>query len=92
MQYLYDSYDQTPLQHFAPIRPQPTVPIEVPIWGKTRHVGEPDPFLEQGGVADFIKNMHELTLYKIFKLLFTNDLLDHIVLQTNMYAQQKGKP
>ncbi|KAB0804596.1 hypothetical protein PPYR_01566 [Photinus pyralis] len=40
------------------------------------------------GVADFIKNLNNPTPGKLFQVFFDDGLLEHIVFQTNLYANQ----
>lgn len=48
------------------------------------------------GLPTFIQNMENLTPYEAFNKLFTDDILNYLVFQTNLYAEQefhaKGKP
>lgn len=57
-------------------------------WDQFQTVDRPKPFVEESGVPDFIRNMEEPTPGKLFQLFITNDLLNHIVFETNLYAQQ----
>lgn len=49
-------------------------------------------FTSASGVPDFIKNDANLSPGSIFQHFFTNDFIDFLVFQTNLYAQQLSKP
>lgn len=49
----------------------------------------PVPFAEDTGLPQFIKNLSNPSPLDIFSLLITDDIINHIVFQTNLYAEQK---
>jgi hypothetical protein len=50
------------------------------------------PFTENVGVTDHIKEIESPTPYALFSRFFTDELMDLIVFQTNLYCTQIGKP
>ncbi|RZF33609.1 hypothetical protein LSTR_LSTR006987 [Laodelphax striatellus] len=73
----------------------PTIiePCPVPSWQKrnSRLIDNAEEFEEDSGVVDRIKNMLDPTPLKLFSQLFTHELMELIVFQTNLYATQAGK-
>lgn len=68
-----------------------------PIWCTPENVTlSTPPFKNLEGPTDKTDILFELTPLTIFKLLFTNEVIEHITFHTNLYAQQKyqkfGKP
>jgi hypothetical protein len=58
---------------------------------RTASVSSTPSFVAHSGVKDIVRNIQDTTPYKIFNLLFTDELIEHIVFQTNLYASQKEK-
>ncbi|KAF2900687.1 hypothetical protein ILUMI_05501, partial [Ignelater luminosus] len=77
----YDSEDNEPLAQL-----QKKKPI---VWKKVASPVVPMPFEEPHGpsIPDKMKYPHE-----VFLTLFTEDIVDNIVFQTNLYATQYGRP
>uniref|UniRef100_A0A0L8IDA1 PiggyBac transposable element-derived protein domain-containing protein n=1 Tax=Octopus bimaculoides TaxID=37653 RepID=A0A0L8IDA1_OCTBM len=48
-------------------------------------------FTKPSGVAKDIQEMQEPIPYAIFRKLFTDNIIEHIVFHTNLYAVQPGK-
>jgi hypothetical protein len=67
------------------------LPTAIPIWSRTASVSSTPSFVAHSGVKDIVRNIQDTTPYKIFNLLFTDELIEHIVFQTNLYASQKEK-
>lgn len=78
----FDSEDDIPLSRWVTIR---NAPIK---WRKTETITHPPCFDSHSGVPDFIKDMEDPTPYKLFQLFFTDDLIQNLVFQTNLYCQQ----
>lgn len=60
-----------------------------PLWGKTEIPTSPPPFTSDSGVPQFIKDMDNITPYKLFQQFFSDEFILHLVFQTNLYAEQK---
>lgn len=69
-----------------------------PTWSKNENfIMSPSPdFIETEGCSDIIDRNDDHTPFSIFKLLFSDEIVNLIVEQTNLYAQQiflkSGKP
>ncbi|CAH1967799.1 unnamed protein product [Acanthoscelides obtectus] len=65
----------------------PSSPVgrKSPVWS---NVETPD-FTAHSGLADCVTNMTDPTPYKLFQLFFSGCLIESIVFETNLYAQQK---
>ena len=61
-------------------------------WSKRNASSTIPPFTGQSGVTDYVKNISCPTPYKLFSLFFSDELVDMIVFQTNLYSTQMGKP
>lgn len=85
-----DSEDDVPLLILREKLNHPgLLSFQPPKWGKSEKPVPPLPFASESGVPEFIKNMENLTPCKLFGQFFTDDLIAHIVFQTNLY--NKGK-
>lgn len=87
----WDAEDLMPLAQVAA-----NIESEHISWGKTlTNIHVPIPFTEDTGLPQFIKNLSNPSPLEIFSLLITDDIINHIVFQTNLYAEQefstKGK-
>ncbi|CAH1974181.1 unnamed protein product [Acanthoscelides obtectus] len=62
----------------------------------TSNMKLPADFVSDSGLPRSIQDRETLNPYEAFNLLFTDDILNHIVFQTNLYAEQRyqdtGKP
>lgn len=66
-------------------------------WDKNlANIHAPIPFSENTGLPQFIRDIPNPSPLDIFRLFITDDIINHIVFQTNLYAEQKfsnmGKP
>jgi len=62
---------------------------KIPVWSD---VHRPDPllqFTETSGIPQFIKDIENPTPYILFKLFITDQFIDTLVFQTNLYAEQE---
>ncbi|GLV45956.1 hypothetical protein CBL_20663 [Carabus blaptoides fortunei] len=59
-----------------------------PRWSTNPKASAPIDFNFPSGVPDFIKEMENVTPVKIFYLFITPEFKDHLVFQTNLYAEQ----
>lgn len=60
-----------------------------PMWCRDNgRIPEYSAFKEECGVANFIKELDNPSPGDVFRLFFTNELIDYIVYQTNLYAEQ----
>lgn len=98
-----DSEDDIPLSELK-ARFTNNLPLNAPLlnpiykppkWSSDFRPTPPPDFLHPSGVPDFIKNIQNPTPYELFRLFITDDFSDHLVFQTNLYAEQikvsKGK-
>uniref|UniRef100_A0AAF5DID3 PiggyBac transposable element-derived protein domain-containing protein n=1 Tax=Strongyloides stercoralis TaxID=6248 RepID=A0AAF5DID3_STRER len=58
------------------------------VWGKHDKPMQIQNFMTKSDDAQFIKDMFDPTPYDILNLLFSENILSHIVFHTNLYAQQ----
>lgn len=72
--------DRSDVQEFHP-----------PVWKKGGWVNIDPQFTHRGGPTDVIKRIESPTPYKYFNSLITDDIINYIVFQTNLYATQEGK-
>ncbi|CAH1969901.1 unnamed protein product [Acanthoscelides obtectus] len=66
-----------------------------PVWSNVKTPTPPPDFTAHSGLADCVTNMTDPTPYKLFQLFFSDSLIESIVFETNLYAQQqfsKHKP
>lgn len=75
----FDSEDNIPLSMLARTKLQ---------WSRNVSVEQPPDFNAYAGVPHFIKSMDDPTPYKLFQLFFTDDIIENLVFQTNLYCQQ----
>jgi len=68
--------------------PQLTPIYTPPKWSNVYRPTAPPDFQHPYGVPDFIKNMDNVTPYDLFSLFITPQFTDHLVFQTNLYAEQ----
>lgn len=57
-------------------------------WTKDNINTPPETFQNNSGLQQIVQNLPEKTPYKLFKLLITDEIIDEIVFQTNLYAEQ----
>lgn len=82
----WDSDDDIPLSEVR----RNIIGGKIPTWTKVDKPDRPYDFDEKtAGVPDFIKAMNDCTPFKVFQLFLSDELLDDIVYQTNLYAHQK---
>lgn len=66
--------------------------VQALCWANDFVIPAPAPFLGTNyGPSDNIKNLTSHDPINIFKELLTPKIIDHIVFQTNLYAEQSGK-
>ncbi|KAJ8939873.1 hypothetical protein NQ314_010958 [Rhamnusium bicolor] len=59
-------------------------------WGKNlENVKIPNTFTADCGLPEFITSLDNPSYIQIFYLLITDDILNHIVFQTNLYSEQQ---
>lgn len=59
-------------------------------WGNDlSNIKSAEPFVSNAGLPQFIQDRADLSPYEAFNLLITDDILNHIVFQTNLYAEQQ---
>ncbi|XP_045466594.1 piggyBac transposable element-derived protein 4-like [Harmonia axyridis] len=59
-------------------------------WGNLQtSVFPPEPFIADTGLPQFIRDRESLNPYEAFNLLITDDILNHMLFQTNLYAEQQ---
>lgn len=64
-----------------------------PTWdNEDREITACPDFIEKQGPSDAINNMEDKSPLAIFKRFFDDEIIQHIVFQTNLYATQEGKP
>lgn len=63
----------------------------LPRWKKNYSMKPASEFSKSFGVPDQLKTMDDPTPLKIFHELFSKEIIEHIVFQTNLYAQQSEK-
>lgn len=57
-------------------------------WSKLLGPQKPDEFIGDFGITDIVKKIDNPTAGKLFQLFFTDEVLDSIIFQTNLYSQQ----
>lgn len=82
-----DPEDNVPLSILA-TNLLPVPPVNSNDWSKLVEPVPPSNFTSESGIKPVVREMVDPTPYKLFKLFFNDGLLDHIVFQTNLYAQQ----
>lgn len=60
-----------------------------PIWGQTTNILSPPDFTHYSGVTQVVRQIQDPSPYQLFKLLFDDDIINNLVFQTNLYANQK---
>lgn len=75
------------LRNRTPIRDVDT--CFAPKWNKSDTTAETQPFLKICGVSDFIKDLDEMDSIDTFTLFFDDEVLEMVVFQTNLYAEQE---
>ncbi|KAJ3661751.1 hypothetical protein Zmor_006136 [Zophobas morio] len=81
----WDEEDLIPLSRFAN-----STNLTYISWGKNlTNIQPPPPFTEPCGLPQFILDVAEPTPFDFFNLLVTDDILGHLVFQTNLYAEQE---
>lgn len=96
----FDSADEIPLAQLLgsnkpanQVAPLPMHSLQPPKWKKAYTILDPDNFEPSSHLPDEIYDLvvsHSVTPLKIFNLLWTDNIMQHIVFHTNLYAQQKG--
>jgi hypothetical protein len=71
------------------VTPNITQAYSPPTWSNTTKPTAPPIFTHPSGVPDFIRNIENPTPYKIFQEFITNNFVEHLVFQTNLYAEQE---
>lgn len=66
-------------------------PAVTPKWNQNYITNNFPDFSLDSGVGDNIKNLPNPTPINIFKEIVTENIINHIVFQTNLYAEQLGK-
>lgn len=85
---VYDSEDEVPLAALMNIEEQ-FIP---PKWNKQNSTESTQVFIgAMQGPTDIIENMSSHNNFAIFESIITSEIIEHIVFQTNLYAQQSGK-
>lgn len=84
----YDSEDELPLAEIAKLKKKLRKQGPIP-WRKVATPIVKIPFIEPHGasIPEIVEYPHE-----VFLALFTEEIVENIVFQTNLYATQKGKP
>lgn len=70
----------------------PVAPAKVPLWSPSYRVHPPLEFLADTRLQSHILDLEEKDPFSIFSLLWTPSWTKEVVFQTNLYAQQAGKP
>ncbi|KAJ8948600.1 hypothetical protein NQ318_007604 [Aromia moschata] len=88
-------WDAEDLQPLAQVAARIKIEKQISWEKKVTNIRMPIPFTEDTGLPQFIKNLSSPSPLEIFSLLIADDIIDHIVFQTNLYAEQefiaKGK-
>ena len=82
----WDADDEVPLAKLAQILKDNK---KISWSGDLSNIKSPEPFVSNSGLPQFIQDLPDLSPYEAFNLLITDDILNHIVFQTNLYAEQK---
>ncbi|XP_036323860.1 piggyBac transposable element-derived protein 2-like [Rhagoletis pomonella] len=96
----FDSEDEVPLsQLLGRIQPATqAVPllaqtVRPPKWKKAYTILAPDNFTPSSNLPDETTSLaasQQMTTLKIFNMLWTDDIMQHVTFHTNLYAEQKG--
>lgn len=70
------------------LRNNANVILQTPIWGILERPDVTSPFIEISGVPEDIKNSNP-TPFSLFSLFFSEDFIDKLVFETNLYAEQE---
>lgn len=70
----------------------PRMTAKVPVWSPSYKMFPPLDFLSCSGVPHCIQDIEKRSPLDIFSLFWTPDWMEQLVFQTNLYAQQQGKP
>lgn len=74
-------------------QPGPSTQPQVPIWNHKQMLQKTLPdFTAISGPNEKLWELDEKTPIAIFQEIFSPDLMEHIVFETNLYATQKGNP
>ncbi|KAJ8942863.1 hypothetical protein NQ314_009927 [Rhamnusium bicolor] len=60
-----------------------------PQWGHRFNLVPAPEFVNYSGVSKIVQGIEDSSPYKYFNLLFSDDIIDQLVFQTNLYASQK---
>lgn len=66
--------------------------IAEPKWRRRVHASPPEQFNEDTSLPTYITQLQDPTPATLFNLFWPDTLLEHLVYQTNLYAQQQEKP
>lgn len=80
----WDDEDLRPLSTFIDV----PVDRQKPKWNKIYNVCKPTPFLEDSGPVNIISNGDIPSPCQLFELFLSDNIIDNIVFQTNLYATQ----
>lgn len=96
----FDSDDEIPLAQLvqnrqpAAVAVTPSVPaIRPPKWKRAYTILAPDDYTPSVHLPEEISRLaarQQLSPLRIFQLLWTDDVIQHITFHTNLYAEQKG--
>ncbi|XP_054734790.1 piggyBac transposable element-derived protein 4-like [Anastrepha obliqua] len=90
---LFDDEDDIPLSNFVSQNNiVSSTTLQPPKWKRTFSMDIPGEFVESVGLADHIISLEDLTPLRLFHMFWTEDLVEVISFQTNLYATQEGKP
>lgn len=89
---LFDDEDDIPLSNFVSQNNiVSSTTLQPPKWKRTFSMDIPGEFVESVGLADHIINLEDVTPLRLFRMFWTEDLVEVISFQTNLYATQEGK-
>ncbi|XP_054744277.1 piggyBac transposable element-derived protein 4-like [Anastrepha obliqua] len=90
---LFDDEDGIPLSNFVSQNNVVTsTTLQPPKWKMTFSMDIPGEFVESVGLADHIISLEDVTPLRLFRMFWTEDLVEVISFQTNLYATKEGKP
>lgn len=71
----------------VPQMPNNSVP-ELINWGKTERPSDPHMFTSEHGPTSLVKDLDDINPQNLFKVFISDEIIDNIVFQTNLYAEQ----
>ncbi|XP_063924603.1 piggyBac transposable element-derived protein 4-like [Zophobas morio] len=86
-----ESESDIPLAHIKNLLLQPAANKDYspPTWGTTHKPETPSDFIHSTGPSSFIRSLENISPLKIFQQFITEDFIQHLVFQTNLYAEQE---